>query len=405
MPLLKYSACYAVVITTFYYLFQWRTIPFGQWFEKYIIKILITLLLVIFVTYALSEFYITFDISYTRGYLLQFGLLVCLVYVLPFLCEGDSNNAFNRISELVIVTLCIQVCISISAFLNDTIASWLLSVSNMRDLLNSPNIPVFRFYNLGGVLFLLPATYGMCLILYVRLVFSNYRTKLFSGISMYVIFVLLLIGIILTGRTGFVGLIAALILLLFLKTSFRSKLSFLLKTMGLLLLLIVMFSRMLPGKQIAMIQKDVIPFAFEFFINYMEDDKLATTSSDALKGMYYELPVEVFLGGTGHYRSSDGGYYGNTDSGYMRPILYGGIFYFLLLVYYQLFYFREPLKKAWRARDEIGRNDVLFWLTALIYMFVLNYKGETIGYFLTYECILLLLGYAYINTNELSKAD
>ncbi|MDC5608060.1 hypothetical protein OIN69_17215, partial [Acinetobacter baumannii] len=51
-----------------------------------------------------------------------------------------------------------------------------------------------------------------------------------------------------------------------------------------------------------------------------------------LKSMFYFPSEFTLLWGDGKYEAPNGAYYGNTDVGYMRNILFGGVGFLLLLL-------------------------------------------------------------------------
>ncbi|GHT04994.1 hypothetical protein AGMMS49525_11870 [Bacteroidia bacterium] len=402
MPILYYSQLYAALIVTLYYVFYWRKIPFGQFFNPYSVKILVTGAVVSLVVYSITVFHVAFDMIYTQDYVEQLAFLLCLLYVMPFLCEGDESTLFDRLSEIVIATLCVQACIAVSGFVNESIAAFLIQQQDVYGAVNPGHVEIFRRYNLGAGFFSLPATYGICFMLWMRLYVSDYRTKIFSTYGKYILFALLLIGVILSGRTGFVGLVAALIFLFCTKETLGSKFLFLSKVIGMLLVVVVLASQLVSKSHLTNFQENVMPWAFEFVYKYIDENKLTTSSTEALERMYYELPMDVWMRGTGFCMGVRDSLFKITDAGYMLQIIYGGVFYFLLLVYFQLLFFIEPIRAAWRSRYEKEKNDVFFWVILLIHLFVLHYKGEVIGYNHIIQCVLFVLGYVYLEDKRLN---
>lgn len=115
---------------------------------------------------------------------------------------------------------------------------------------------------------------------------------------------------------------------------------------------------------------NLIPFAFEFFVKYADTGTFSTTSTDVLKNMYFPLSETTFLFGDGLYLGVDGvGYYMGTDAGYMRPVLFGGIFFFLMLMLFWCFYIFNSLKISYGEYI----SSIVILLTLL-----LQYKGEAI---------------------------
>lgn len=68
-------------------------------------------------------------------------------------------------------------------------------------------------------------------------------------------------------------------------------------------------------------------WAFEPFVNYIETGKFSTSSSDHLQTMYFVPNLDAIVWGEGYYTDPFTlRYYKSTDVGFLRPILYYGLF-------------------------------------------------------------------------------
>lgn len=83
---------------------------------------------------------------------------------------------------------------------------------------------------------------------------------------------------------------------------------------------------------------EMLKWAFEMLLNFMNGEGLVTDSSDILFNRMYFIPdswLTVFFGDF-HFLNSDGSYYGDTDAGFMRLMLYFGVigcfFYYLSFI-------------------------------------------------------------------------
>ncbi|MEE0887573.1 MAG: hypothetical protein UIB61_11770 [Treponema sp.] len=77
-----------------------------------------------------------------------------------------------------------------------------------------------------------------------------------------------------------------------------------------------------------------IDWLLEPIFSYFENGKIESASTNSLGRMYenFSPSDETLLFGDGYWLGLHGsGYYGKTDVGFMRNILYGGVFYSLLL--------------------------------------------------------------------------
>lgn len=132
-------------------------------------------------------------------------------------------------------------------------------------------------------------------------------------------------------------------------------------------------------------------WAFEPFINYVEYGEFSSSSSDHLQTMYFIPDIYTILFGDGKYTASSGGYYMDTDVGFLRPILFYGIVntllsYFVLIII--LIHLRKLIQKG-----------IIF--TGLLFFLFLMYeiKGEAFHYMI----MALLPACFIININRNEK--
>src|SRR5690606_38149554 len=95
----------------------------------------------------------------------------------------------------------------------------------------------------------------------------------------------------------------------------------------------------LPFEIQSLVTGTLLPFAFEFLYSYFDEGTLTTVSTDMLSEMYFTIDWQTFIFGDGKYINPDGSYYLYTDAGYMRNILFYGIFGTMVLFAYHLLFF------------------------------------------------------------------
>jgi hypothetical protein len=117
------------------------------------------------------------------------------------------------------------------------------------------------------------------------------------------------------------------------------------------------------------------------FINLKNKGSFYTTSTEGLlNNMYFPVSIKTFLIGDGKYIDLlTNRYYMNTDAGYMRNILLFGVIGFILLFVFQLTIINLRCRKF-----------TLFDLFVIAYLFILHIKGETIGFLIIFQSVLLL---------------
>ena len=393
----------SILLTTCYYLYTRKAIPFDYFSQKYNVRIIVGLLFTCVICFGITVFHQRYDIVLLKVFVIQFEMLCALMYALPLLIpKEDENKAFERASLIICYAFTLQGAIQLSGFFIPAWGDFLISMKpqEMQDVLLEGGIThPFRGYSLSGSPFFeLPAGFGIAFILLFRLVATEGQQYL-SRKMVYTMIFFFFIGSLFSGRTAFIGIIMAFIMgLFFMKKEFSSLLKTFYQSIILLLLFFVSYF-FLPQFIQDRMQNEVFPFAFEGFYNYSELGEFRTLSTDVMiEKHYYMLSEKTFILGDGQYINDSGAnYYGETDAGYMRSILYGGVFFSLLLIVYQLLYFFQPFvisyvdinnKESWR--------DFICLLFLFLHLFILEYKGETIGRQNITMAILLFVCTAYI---------
>ena len=215
-------------------------------------------------------------------------------------------------------------------------------------------------------------------------------------------FILLCISIFLTARTGFLGIILGLLIILIPNNLREVPFMRITKFCGKIVLICVplffVILSLLPADTKEILEKNVLPWAFEMFQND-NNGKLETASSNELKEMYFAPSLKTFLIGDGYYVSpyDNTRYYMDTDAGYMRHILYYGIIGCLMVAVFYIMVFRQMFKSSIYV---FNRTTVTIFILFLCgYFFVSHIKGDLfLGADMPIKLLILL--YAFIMTRE-----
>lgn len=247
----------------------------------------------------------------------------------------------------------------------------------------------------GNPFFDLAAGYGFILILYFySFMLKNVNIFLSSGL-----FLGLFIGSFFAGRTAFVGLGIGVIYYLFFTGNFLIRLFSLSKFFVVGLGIIFVLYMFLPVNVKEMVENNLLPFAFEFVYNYMDNKELTTKSTDVLDNMYFPISNMTFIFGDGKYVNSDGSYYMHTDAGYMRNTLYYGFLGVLFMVLGQIYLLKKPfliIKKSLRAGLGYNLQHAFLFVSLFFYMVVLHYKGEVLLFMPLLQSLMVFLALAVI---------
>lgn len=319
-----------------------------------------------------------------------------LLYVLLL-----QKYSFDNILHILIIITLLQALIIISMFVSEPIRNFFFTLSGSNEELME-RYGGFRGFGLAG-----SVTYDLSVFLSIGMIFISYlisqnsTNKLFYIIS----WVFILFAILMTGRTGLIGVLFSL-LILFVnfnnKNSFKNICYLIISIFLIALATVFILSEYYPETYNTLILS-VIPYAFEMFFNFFENGSLGTSSSEVLQTMYFQVSEKTFFLGDGYWINPNGfGYYMGTDAGYMRHILYYGLFpsLFLYLLYIYGFY-----KIACFLPKTL--NNKLLVAILCIYYFLVHYKGD----FLTGSpmniklfCIILIISIHY-NKKEEKKYD
>lgn len=174
-------------------------------------------------------------------------------------------------------------------------------------------IPYRNAFLSGSGYYGIGAPYAVAFVLAIHLITEKSHKDCF----IYIKIALIAAAGILAARTAFLGIGFGLVYLLF-----RSPKKFVIVA----LLLMCAAALMLQSEQISTFSD----WIFEIFLN-KSNASTGTGSTDDLVTMYFSPPETTFLFGDARF-SSGAGYYGGTDAGYMRNILFGGLPITVLIV-------------------------------------------------------------------------
>jgi hypothetical protein len=115
-------------------------------------------------------------------------------------------------------------------------------------------------------------------------------------------------------------------------------------------------------------------YVLEPVMHFIATGSFEVSSLKGLSNMYFDPGQSTLLFGDGRFLTSAGTYYGNTDAGYMRFILFGGAgFSFLIYMLFILF----CLTYYFSIRNIVPFPSVFVFLFGFI-CFVFQYKGHLI---------------------------
>jgi len=390
-----------MVITTIYYIFNNRTIPFTYFFQRYNAIIFIGTVVIAFVIFAITMFHGTEIMNnIQRRMWVLLLMLFAMIYVLPMFIEDQKSSAFEIVSIIICYTFALQGLIHLTAFLYEPLGDYLFEMKpeGLKEKVYTANVARFRLYCLSGIVFVeLAAAYGVAFMLFFRLLLNNSIHPYFNSWVKYVVLFLIFTGTALSGRTGFVGLGLGVLLwvifsydriFIFLKHNFFNIL--LVSSM-----VVLAYNFLLTPNQRKMFNDELFPFAFEWYYSYRDYGTFNVGSLEGTETHYYRLYDETLLKGHGVVPDLHTTYE-NSDAGYINNLVFGGIPYLILLIIYQGLYFFLPISIARKEKVFSNRVDATLFILFFLYIFLLNYKTTAIGTIHIVETLLIAAGSSYV---------
>jgi len=400
VPVIHYSCALAVIIAFFYYMFFKKSLPFTYFYNRYCFTILAATLLIVIIELLYITLHGNLGTGFYERYLVQGWMMLCLVFVLPVLIENEETT-YNEALAVICGAFALQGLIHTMSFLMpNSVGSFILRIQGRY--ITGQELNYFRAYSLTGAPFFdLPSAYGVACIAFFRLQLIPGQNSL-RGWKAFIVMFFILAGILLSGRTGFVGLGLGLLLYLVFKWNDLSQMwrNSVKITGGFLCLLVVFYGALTPIQQ-RKITDNVFPFAFEAYYSWRDTGKFTTGSTESIETVhYYPLETSTILWGDGGIRFEK---YTSTDAGYMNHLIIGGVFYLLILILYQWLYFRQPMKMAKSERSKNRNINSFCFFLLFAHMFILEIKGAAIGTIHIIEVLLLYMGVSYLEEQYASE--
>jgi len=401
IPVVYNSVVLADIFVLFYYLFVTKSISFKYFSLRYNVVVLIGTIVITIIYMAYTILHDQYNFAGQKRLTLQFFMLSSFIFSLPlFIDENEEGEAYGKIAALICYAFALQGLIHLAGYLYTPIGDFVYDIKGtaFKDFMENPELGIDRFrgYALtGSTFFELPAAYGVAGVLFFRLQLMEGQ-KYLSGLKAYIVLFLIISGISLSGRTGFIGL--SLGILLYSIYSFEKFTSWVRNTWKIIaaiaFALVVFYFLLSPGQQ-KRLSDEIFPFAFEAYYNWRDYGTISTGSSDALQGHYFTIRDETLLVGHGN-SAGMGNDYPHSDAGYMNALVFGGISWLVFLSIYQYLYVAGPLGIARRRETEEEKHDFMCFFLLFIYMFILQYKADTLGMQHITEVLLLAAGSSYM---------
>lgn len=358
-------------------------------FLQYLIFVLIFNIIIVPVIHGLV------DLSYIP---LQIGIIlsilrsILLVYCL-YKCYG--NEIFLQYSKFLLLACCIYVTFTLLFIVYPEFKEyWLYSIlSDVEDRSEDFAVYAFRYSLDGFAAFSSASIFSFACLFSCYLISSNPKHLLIKVVCL----MLMVIGCFFYGRISLVGMLLGVILIFW----SAKKLGVLLKIASIIILSTIGILSILniasqSNETLLLWQDWAFAIVKQIFVEKEVTDHSVT---HMVNDMYYMPNIFTFLFGDGMYTDTNGSYYGHTDVGFMRIILYSGICG-LILIYSLVIYLAKTVIKA--------SNSIIFkrfiFLSTILF-FVLEMKGESYqrAIMMLYPFILILNNMKYLKLHKIKS--
>ena len=346
---------------------------------------IVLILLLFFVSLVFSVFHETYDFNVPYFYFIlgTEAFLGAFLFFYVFL-KNKSEKEF--LDEILLILVFQSVIIAAMLFFSnfrDLIFS-LTPSENLEDM--NERYGGFRGLGLSGSVtydLAIVQSFGLMIISYLNV---KYKVNNFCYVLGWFI---LFLSVLVTGRTGWVGIFFSLSFLVV----FGNRKFVWLSVFRIFFIASLIFSVLFTYIYfyqywiIEYFSLTIAPYAFELFINFFQGDGVTTKSTEKLEEMYFWVGENTFLFGDGLWEKKiGGGYYGETDAGLMRHLLYYGFLPSMLLVFSYSYFFYSILKYS--------RSVVFRYFICLIFIYVMlaHFKGNfLIGSPMGVKFVMLML--------------
>ncbi|WP_301004053.1 hypothetical protein [uncultured Bacteroides sp.] len=345
----------------------------------------------LFFSFLYPVLFLTFDYSFLRVTGMQGVHFAAAVPVLAYIrykgfTQEETEKCFIAI---FVVQTFIQLIVLNSEFLGNAIQAF--NRFNPEDLTGAGSNIRGKALS-AATTYHLTLAYGVCVIVYIKCLLSKR-----ASLGNICIGVLIFVGIFFAGRSGFVAcLIGAVGYLFYNKdTTVWRKLGVCVKILLFLAMVVCMLLAALSvwaPEFYALLTDTILPYAFEVFYSLDKSGTAETASTNQLAEMWkLDFNPLEFVFGSGRYSNPDGTYYMHVDPGLLRHLLFMGVPGYAALAIYQL-----RLLPFWKMEGRTGYYCKLI----LVFIFLLDLKGCTVGTNKFVMAITLLLSFLYLYLSE-----
>jgi hypothetical protein len=401
LPLIYNSAAFACVLSVLQLTFQparYRTVV-ALVLNKYYFGLNAVVLLFFLYSMVATVVHGEYDFSFM-------SLAVSYVFyalAIPLVFGAVNSGQRANVENYIIYAFFLQSVIILLAFLVPSFrdAMRIFKDESQLELADSYYGGGLRGLALSGGLFF-SLSCGYCL--YFMLVAKRFAEKECSYVFLSAVLVSMFSGVT-AGRTALIGMGIGIAVVLFQRFAAPdpslSKMN-IRRLAGMVAVFFCILLVAVPQKYLASAFESYMKFSFEMVFNFLEGKGLTTSSTDRLNEMYFPLEISEISAGDGRYTATNGSYFKQTDAGYMRNILLGGLPVVAFAMCHLGLWFRSMKRYCGRGRRQKYLETVFICSIAFMIL-ILHYKGEAMLYVVMINNIIYLLFFDRMSKSAVAK--
>lgn len=343
--------------------------------DKYLKLSFICYLVILLFSSILPILYTTFDFSYFTYVLVFTKIVVKNIFLLViFLKIYRNKSSFYLYAKYYIMSCCIYIGITIIMMAVPSFKDFWLSIIHIDPYeqmltINEQYISRIGVQGFAGFQQTFMCSVGVILNTYM-IIFNNSRFKK-NHFQIYMSLFMLIIGTLFYGRIGsIISFIALVILIMYYLTKIRN----IKRALAIIGLIMILFSSL---TYIAKDNEKVdtwLNWAFDYVDNYKNTGTLSNESADYLFDHMYFMPeTKTLLIGDGYFTDKVSGYYyKSTDVGFMRNILFYGVF-LTTIGYLTIIFILIGFKK--RCSENKNKAGLVLFMLFFIQIIMFELKG------------------------------
>lgn len=305
--------------------------------------------------------------------------------------KSNKMLTIENVMKILIVITTVQSVIILLMMLSQNFYNL---ISNLAYLPTRESL-YLRYGGARGYGLAASITYDLGVVQSFSLLYLSYFIQIKRRIVHVILYILIVVSVLATGRTGLIGIILSIMYMLI--SDLKSQRKGMRTLVGIFLILVCAGVYLMSSSDNSVISS-MQEYIFEAFNNYKETGEFSTATGSNIAKMFdsmtnYSLKTWIF--GDGRYQGEGLYYYGNVDVGFLRHILYFGLAGSALLLLYYLNIFKRGLKL-------VKNNQIkIIWVLLFLYLIIAHIKGDfLLGCGMGISTILILF-YTFVEEKTL----